>query len=714
MTRFGFTGAVARRRAALLVAALCAVFVTAQAAALAPLDRLGLEQALRPEHTSPRLLRVLVLGGQINPSHRRDAIEFAILSDYARTHDLAIDWLPVHRPEELYERLVRGEADLALGAMPAEYLKRPTISATHPLATQRFQVIGRNGLRVRDPLGLTGLRLGIRLSSPLWSYFEQLQRAVPDLQLDALPSTLDRDAALRLVADGVYDATVLPVTLGDSDLDAYPRLQRQFDLTDDEAFGWYLRSDRQGLLRSLNGFIARYHSAYFEPVRAPRNFAQIRRRGVLRIGTRVDPHNYFVAGGKPSGYEFELATAFADAHGMKLQVLTATHDGQLVDWVKDGAVDLVTTRIDGSLVRGEPGVSFSRIYHHTAYVLLTSTDAPLYNVADLEGRRVAAYADSPELRAARSAAAETGLIAIPVDRELPAGALLDRVASRTIDAVVVDAETAQEVIAANPGLVSGLSLPSQVHYRWLVRTGDLRLKRAIDRFITAPGTRDLDAVLAERYLVPRHATQLAERGVQISPFDALLRTYAERYDFDWRLIAAQAYQESRFNPRAESTGGAKGLMQMLPGTARALGFRNILEPESAIHAGVKYLYKLRNEFDAEVPAGERTWFALAAYNAGYERVERARRLAARLNLDPNRWFGNVETAMMKFARPDNGGKPQRGYGQAIIYVRQIQSLYSTYLQLSDAGDEPTLSGLSLSDAVDVPHSSRYPALFASR
>ncbi|MGE3388618.1 MAG: transporter substrate-binding domain-containing protein [Gammaproteobacteria bacterium] len=698
---------------ATLVAAFCAVLVTAQAAALASRPRLGLEQALRAEATSPRPLRVLVLGGTVNSTHRRDAIEFAILSDYARTHDLAIDWRPVYRPAELYERLVRGEADLAIGAMPAEYLKRPTISATHPLATQRFQVIGRNGLRVRDPLGLAGLRLGIRLSSPLWSYFEQLQRAVPGLQLDALPSTLDRDAALRLVADGVYDATVLPVTLGSGDLEAYPRLQRQFDLTDDEAFGWYLRSDRQGLLRSLNGFIARYHAAYFEPVRAPRNFTQIRRRGVLRIGTRVDPRNYFVARGKPSGYEFELATAFANAHGLKLQILTATRDEQLVGWVKEGAVDVVTTRIDGSLVRGEPGVSFSRIYHHTSYVLLTSTDAPLYNVADLKGRRVGAYADSAELRATRSAVANTGLIPIAVDRALPAGALLDRVVARAIDAVVVDAETAREVIAANPGLVSGLSLPSRVNYRWLVRTGDPRLKRAIDRFITAPGTRRLDAVLTGRYLVPRHATQLAGKGSRISPFDALLRTYAERYDFDWRLIAAQAYQESRFDPRAESTGGAKGLMQMLPGTARALGFRNILEPESAIHAGVKYLYKLRNEFDAEVPAGERTWFALAAYNAGYARVARARRLAARLNLDPNRWFGNVETAMMKFARPDNGGKPQRGYGQAIIYVRQIQSLYSTYLQLGDAGNAPALTGPTLSEAIDERYSPRHWAL-ASR
>jgi membrane-bound lytic murein transglycosylase F len=228
----------------------------------------------------------------------------------------------------------------------------------------------------------------------------------------------------------------------------------------------------------------------------------------------------------------------------------------------------------------------------------------------------------------------------------------------------------------------------------------MRLVRAIDKFIVDSNTSGLDSVMVARYLSPTPGNALvATKRRVISPFDALLQTYAERYDFDWRLIAAQIFQESRFDPRAVSSGGATGLMQMLPDTAKSLGFRNISEPESAIHAGVKYLYKLRNEFDDQVPAGERTWFALAAYNAGYERVERARRLAAKLQLDPNRWFGNVETAMLRFARPANGTKPIRGYGQAIIYVRQIQSLYGMYLQLGNA----TVNGrwnadLSLSSA----------------
>lgn len=669
----------------LLVALHCAVAPYASAAPTIPPGVLTLDAGQNSAITEHARLRVLVLGEHANRAHRRDALEFAILADYAKAHRLEVDWLPVFRPEELYERLVRGDADLAIGEMPPELLGRPTLASTHPLTTQRYQLIGRAGLEARDPLGLSGMRLAIRLSSPLWSYFEQLQRIVPNLRLDALPSNLDRESALRLVADGIYDATVLPIALGDDDLEAYPRLKRLFDLTDDQPFGWYLRSDHRALLQSLNRFIARYHSAYFEPALAPRDFAAIKNRGVLRVVTRVDPQNYFVTDGGPSGYEFELVTAFAKAQGLKLQVMVARTDAQMIKWLKNGAADLVTTRINADLVHGDPSVSFSRSYHHAAYALLTSRYSPIPDATSLRNKLVVAYANSPAFRAAQTAAPATGFKIVPAASELNAGVLLERVANREVDAIIVDGDTARQVVASNRALRAGVSVPDQFDYRWLMRGGDPKLLKAINAFLVESHREGLDAMLVARYFSSApNAAQVANTGRVISPFDALVRTYAERYDFDWRLIAAQMYQESRFDPRVVSSGGATGLMQMLPETAKSLGFRNITEPGTAIHAGIRYLYELRNEFEQEVPAGERTWFALAAYNAGFERVERARRLAEKLRLDPNKWFGNVETAMLKFARPDNGAKPARGYGQAIIYVRQIQSLYGTYLQLGDA------------------------------
>ena len=645
-----------------------------------------LTNALRITPTqSPHLLRVLMLGDYTAPAHRAAALEFSILADYARANHRELAWIPVFRPEELYEKLLSGEGDIALGSLPAELASRATIATTHPLSSQRYQIFGRTENPARNPLELAGMHLGIRLSSPLWSYFERLQAIVPGLSLEALPGNLDRDTALQMVAEGKYDATVIPTAVEDDGVATFPRLKRLFDLTDGEPVGWYVRSDHRSLVAGLNRFIERYHTAYFEPIRAPRNFASIQQRGVLRIITRVDPRNYFIdAGGGPSGYEFELASAFANAHRLKLQVLVADNDQQLVNWLKDGAGDIVTTRIDGKTVYGDPGVAFSRRYHHTAYAIVTRQGHAIHTLEALQNKWLVAPAGSPELRAARAAAARIpGMRVVEAASEVSFEQMLKRLAQGEVDAAVIDGETAATLVAKRRELTVGISLPTEYEYRWLVHGNDRTLLEAIDHFLVESHRQGLDSVIANRYFDhPLNFRIAAPDRTRISPYDRLLKTYAERYDFDWRLIAAQAYQESQFNPRAVSSTGAQGLMQILPSTAKELGFINVNEPESAIHAGVKYLYTLRGEFADDVPISERTWFALAAYNTGFDRIARARRLAAKLKLDPNKWFGNVETAMLKFAQPGNGARPDRSCGQAIVYVREIMSLYGAYRHLS--------------------------------
>ena len=136
-------------RAALFVALNCAVILHASAAR-APHDALGLEfKTGLNATTSSRMphLRVLVLGEHANQAHRRDALEFAILADYAKQHHVILDWLPVFRPKELYERLLHGDADIAIGAMPPELSGQPALANTHPLTTQRYQLIGRAGAK---------------------------------------------------------------------------------------------------------------------------------------------------------------------------------------------------------------------------------------------------------------------------------------------------------------------------------------------------------------------------------------------------------------------------------------------------------------------------------------------------------------------------------------------------------------------------------------
>ena len=186
--------------------------------------------------------------------------------------------------------------------------------------------------------------------------------------------------------------------------------------------------------------------------------------------------------------------------------------------------------------------------------------------------------------------------------------------------------------------------------------------------------------------IQRHVEERADNSSKngLSPYDVLVRKHAEHYGFDWRLIVSQMYQESRFNPKAKSWVGAQGLLQVMPRTAREFGIKNLTDPDSGLRAGVKYLNWLLQRFEPELEIGERTWFALAAYNAGIGHVRDARALARQKGWDGDKWFDNVEKAMLLLAKKEYAKKAKHGYvrgHEPVKYVRQIRDRYQAYVNL---------------------------------
>ncbi len=161
-----------------------------------------------------------------------------------------------------------------------------------------------------------------------------------------------------------------------------------------------------------------------------------------------------------------------------------------------------------------------------------------------------------------------------------------------------------------------------------------------------------------------------------APIEAMAATA-----MDWPLIVAMMYRESRFDPDVVSWAGARGLMQVLPTTAQRFGISDIDSAEGSIVAGVRMLGWLYAQMDSELTVPDRTWFSLAAYNAGLGHLLDARKLARELGLDPNRWFGNVEHAMLKLSLPEHYRNARHGYVRGIepvTYVRDVRALYNAY------------------------------------
>ena len=144
----------------------------------------------------------------------------------------------------------------------------------------------------------------------------------------------------------------------------------------------------------------------------------------------------------------------------------------------------------------------------------------------------------------------------------------------------------------------------------------------------------------------------ASRG-QISQYDDLFKKYAIKCGWDWRLMAAQAYQESSFDPQAVSYMGAMGLMQLMPGTARDVGVARseVFVPERNVQGASKLISQLNTHYASIANGDERINFILAAYNAGSGHVDDARALAKKYGKNPNVWLGNVDVFVLKMSHP---------------------------------------------------------------
>jgi membrane-bound lytic murein transglycosylase MltF len=208
---------------------------------------------------------------------------------------------------------------------------------------------------------------------------------------------------------------------------------------------------------------------------------------------------------------------------------------------------------------------------------------------------------------------------------------------------------------------------------WALRKGSPQLKAALDDFVarhkvgTATGNE-----LLTRYLKNVKYVKNAASEEERKKFLALIQyfqKYGDKYDLDWVLMGAQGYQESQLNQNAKSSVGAIGVMQVMPATGKELKVGDITQTEANIHAGIKYMRFMIDQYYEKEPMTklDKALFAFASYNAGPARVRQLRQEAAKRGLDPNVWFQNVE-----YVAAEKVGQ------ETVTYVSNIYKYYIAY------------------------------------
>jgi membrane-bound lytic murein transglycosylase MltF len=426
------------------------------------------------------------------------------------------------------------------------------------------------------------------------------------------------------------------------------------------------------------------------------DFDQMVKRRFIRVGTTFNRTFYFVDNGVQRGAAYELGQAFEEQLNKKRKTTNATRISVvfvplprdlLGSALTEGKVDCVVAQV---IVRPElqAVVDFSNpVRTNVSEVVVTGPGAPaIASVDDLSGKEVHARKDSSAWQSlvALNRTLEAKGRPPVVIREVP-GNLEDEDLLEMANAGLIPMVVVHDYLAEFwAKIFTSLTVHREVKVRTgaslavAIRKNSPLLAAELNAFLARNGLGTaLGNVIEKRYLVntsfAKNAGSEAEQKKfrELGPF---FRKYGEQYEVDFLLMAAQGYQESRLDQSVKSRVGAVGVMQVMPATGKELKVGDITKTEANIHAGVKYMRFMVDQYFKDEPMAplDKWLFAFASYNAGPARVRQLRKEAAKRGLDPNVWFGNVEQiASERIGR------------ETVTYVSNIYKYYIAYSLVAD-------------------------------
>jgi membrane-bound lytic murein transglycosylase MltF len=416
------------------------------------------------------------------------------------------------------------------------------------------------------------------------------------------------------------------------------------------------------------------------------------KRKYVRVLTTMNRTNFFLADGEVHGFEYSLLREYEkhlnDTMGRRelkvtLEFIPVPRD-RLLSGLVEGFGDIAAAGLTITEKR-QKMVAFTQPYLTGIDEMLVTYKKvkPPESFAGLSGKRIfvrksSSYYESLTALNQRLKKKKIRPVQIVgVDESLETEDILELVNTGAIHRTVCDSHIAEiwtdvlDDIRAH----QKIKLRQGGKIAWAVRKDNPKLQESLDRFIKKhrKGTL-LGNIFFTRYYEKNRWIKNPLEGnssKKIEQFRPLLTKYANRYGFDWRLILAMAYQESKLNTDKKSHRGAVGLMQIRPSTAADpnVNIENVHKLENNVHAAVKYLDFLRDRYfsDESIRPRDRVRFALAAYNAGPAKIRQARNKASAMKHDPNRWFRNVELAVLRMV------------GQETVrYVSNINKYYVIY------------------------------------
>jgi len=427
---------------------------------------------------------------------------------------------------------------------------------------------------------------------------------------------------------------------------------------------------------------------------------KIRKSGILKSVVDYNSTDYFVYRGKPMGFKYELLKELSKELGVKLEISVINNLSETFQGVKNGRFDVVAKSLTVTKERSKL-IDFTVPILQTRQVLVQrakqkpgADSTYIESTLQLAGKKIYIQKNTSFFKRLQSLSEEIGAdITIVEDSIFGVEQLVAQVAKGNIDYTVCDENIAKLNKTYYSNLDVSLAISFKQNIAWVVPKGSTVWKSYLNNWITNFKKTKKYKYLYHKYFESvRIAARMDDdlhsiKGGKISRYDKIVKKISAKYNWDWRLISAVIYQESRFNSEAGSWAGAYGLMQIMPSTAKRFGIEDISNPEQNIKGGVLFLNWINKQFVNSIPdSTQRIKFVLASYNIGLGHVMDAQRLAEKFGKNKTVWDDNVDFYLLNKSSKFYFKDPVVRFGycrgeEAYNYVSRVLTTYSHYLNV---------------------------------
>lgn len=420
---------------------------------------------------------------------------------------------------------------------------------------------------------------------------------------------------------------------------------------------------------------------------------------VLSICLEANSVDYFLYKGEPIGFQLELLQKFASEHKLSLNIITTESIEEQAQALENCEFDIIVSNII-TPPKAYINFNFSNALYSSEQVLVQHKNNTIYkNLEDINNKNISVIKDSrfeENLSRLKSNIKSDNVFSIVGYDSLGEEELIHDVNAKKIEFAVVSKSMAKKMSMLLKNIDYSLVLSENHDISWGVNKTCDSLFNLINTWIEREKNNGNISYLYHKYYeLPLYKTvaflgkdkSIVYKKGNISPYDNLFKEYSSKLNWDWRLLAALAYEESHFNPMAVSKANAVGVMQMIPATAARYNISLSSSVEDQIKAGTEYLVLLqKNMRKYNTEKEEEAKFIFASYNIGSGHILDARRLAEKYGANPNIWENNVAKYLMLKSKPKyyNDSVVKHGKvrgGAAVIYVRKIEELFMNYKNL---------------------------------